>query len=187
MNASESLPADDARPLGRTFTRVGLPLTASALDLVGANRPGREVGALFRLGLICSNLANGGVTPDCPTSLGGPRAQVPYWDPQFSSLFAWSSLGTSSYNAGQLMVRHPMGHGLQVDFSYTYSKLLDLGSDPGGYWLDFGQTGEAESGNTEEMLTLKGQMAMAQGVHKHLKLKEVKPEWLADTAQPLAW
>jgi hypothetical protein len=89
-----------------------------------ANRPGREVGAPFRLGLIDTALANGGVSPHCA---GLPP--VPYWDPQFSSLFAWSSLGTSSYNAGQFLLRHPMSHGLQVDFSYTYSKSIDLGSD----------------------------------------------------------
>ncbi|MBZ5548310.1 MAG: carboxypeptidase-like regulatory domain-containing protein [Acidobacteriia bacterium] len=89
-----------------------------------ANRPGREVGAPFRLGLLATQLANGGVSPVCA---GLPP--VPFWDPQFSSLFAWSSLGTSSYNAGQFMLRHPMAHGLQVDFSYTYSKSLDLGSD----------------------------------------------------------
>lgn len=56
---------------------------------------------------------------------------------------------------------------------------------PGGYWLDFGQIGDAESQNTDEMLTLKGQIAMAQGVQKHLKLKEIKPEWLTQTAQPV--
>jgi Carboxypeptidase regulatory-like domain len=89
-----------------------------------ANRPGREVGIPYRLGLIATALANGGESPVCA---GLPP--VPYWDPQFSSLFAWSSLGTSSYNAGQFMFRHPMSHGLQVDFSYTYSKSLDLGSD----------------------------------------------------------
>jgi Carboxypeptidase regulatory-like domain len=89
-----------------------------------ANRPGREVGAPFRLGLIATQLANGGMSPVCA---GLPP--VPFWDPQFSSLFAWSSLGTSSYNAGQFILRHPMTHGLQVDFSYTYSKSLDLGSD----------------------------------------------------------
>ncbi|PYX52122.1 MAG: hypothetical protein DMG76_30190 [Acidobacteria bacterium] len=27
------------------------------------------------------------------------------------------------------ILRHPMSHGLQVDFSYTYSKSIDLGSD----------------------------------------------------------
>ena len=94
-----------------------------------ANRPGREVGAPFRLGLLCSKLANGGVTPACPVSLGGLNTPVPFWNPQFSSLFAWSSIGTSSYNAGQFILRHPMSHGLQVDFSYTLSKSLDLGSD----------------------------------------------------------
>ena len=56
---------------------------------------------------------------------------------------------------------------------------------PGGYWLDFGQIGEAESRNTDEMLTLKGQMALADGAQEHLKLKEVKPEWLTETDQPL--
>jgi hypothetical protein len=89
-----------------------------------ANRPGREVGAPYRLGLLATQLANGGASPVCA---GQPP--VPFWDPQFSSLFAWSSLGTSSYNAGQFIMRHPMSHGLQVDFSYTYSKSSDLGSD----------------------------------------------------------
>src|SRR4029077_2771350 len=94
-----------------------------------AGRPGREVGAPFRLGLICSGVAHGGVTPACPVSQGGLNSPLPYWDPQFSSLFAWSSIGTSSYNAGQFMVRHAMSQGLQVDFSYTLAKSLDLGSD----------------------------------------------------------
>ena len=89
-----------------------------------ANRPGREVGAPYRLGLLATQLANGGASPVCA---GLPP--VPFWNPQFSSLFAWSSLGTSSYNAGQFILRHPMSHGLQVDLSYTYSKSIDLGSD----------------------------------------------------------
>ena len=86
----------------------GSPTNSIGSSFSWANRPGREVGAPFRLGLICSSLANGGVTPDCSPSLGGLGTPVPYWDPQFSSLFAWSSLGTSSYNAGQLLLRHPM-------------------------------------------------------------------------------
>lgn len=54
---------------------------------------------------------------------------------------------------------------------------------PGGVWLDFGQTGQAESRNTDGMLTLKGQILMAQFAQKRLKLREVKPEWLTETAQ----
>jgi hypothetical protein len=57
---------------------------------------------------------------------------------------------------------------------------------PGGLWLDFGQTGQAESRNTDAMLTLDGQLRMAQFAQKHLKLKEVKAEWLAETTQPFS-
>ncbi len=35
----------------------------------------------------------------------------------------------SYYNAGQLTLRHPSSHGLQMDFSYTYSNSIDMGSD----------------------------------------------------------
>ena len=60
---------------------------------------------------------------------------------QWSSLYAWSSIGTSSYHAGQLMLRHPMTHGFQFDFNYTYSKSMDVGSDAernGLFSADFG-------------------------------------------------
>jgi hypothetical protein len=52
-----------------------------------------------------------------------------FWQGQFSTLYAWSSIGTSSYNAGQLILRHPTSHGLQFDFSYTLSHSIDMGSD----------------------------------------------------------
>lgn len=55
---------------------------------------------------------------------------------------------------------------------------------PAGVWLDFGQTGSAESRNTDDMLTLQGQVRMAHFAQRHLKLKEINPEWLAATAQP---
>jgi hypothetical protein len=55
---------------------------------------------------------------------------------------------------------------------------------PGGMWLDFGQTGQAESRNTDKMLTFEGQLWMARFAQKYLRLKEVKPEWLAETAEP---
>jgi hypothetical protein len=55
--------------------------------------------------------------------------QSHFWQDQFSSLFALSSMGTSYYHAAQLIVRHPMTHGLSMDFSYTYSHSIDMGSD----------------------------------------------------------
>jgi len=51
-----------------------------------------------------------------------------FWQDQFSSLYAWSSIGTSSYNALQLVARHPMSHGLSFDLNYTFSKSIDMGS-----------------------------------------------------------
>ena len=52
-----------------------------------------------------------------------------FWQSQFSSLYAWDSIGMSYYNAGQITVRHPFSHGLQADFSYTFSRSIDMGSD----------------------------------------------------------
>jgi hypothetical protein len=51
-----------------------------------------------------------------------------FWQSQFSSLYAWSSIGTSSYHALQLTLRHPSTHGLTADVNYTFSKSLDMGS-----------------------------------------------------------
>lgn len=52
-----------------------------------------------------------------------------FFNPQFTSLYAWRNAGTSSYNAMQLTLRHGMSHGLQVDFNYTYSRSIDVGSN----------------------------------------------------------
>jgi hypothetical protein len=51
-----------------------------------------------------------------------------FWQSQFSSLYAWATIGTSSYNALQATLRHPTSHGVSVDVSYTLSKSLDMNS-----------------------------------------------------------
>ena len=76
-----------------------------------------ETGALYDIDFGCFY---GGY---CETE--GPK----FWSPQFSSLIALSSMGTSYYNAAQLTLRHPSRHGLTMDFSYTFSKSIDMGSD----------------------------------------------------------
>jgi hypothetical protein len=55
--------------------------------------------------------------------------QPHFWQGQFSSLYALSTIGMSYYNAGQVTLRHPSSHGLQADISYTYSRSIDMGSD----------------------------------------------------------
>ena len=52
-----------------------------------------------------------------------------YFQSQFASLYAWSSIGRSNYNAGQFSLRHRATHGLSWDFNYTYSKSMDIGSN----------------------------------------------------------
>ncbi|MGC2637369.1 MAG: carboxypeptidase-like regulatory domain-containing protein [Acidobacteriaceae bacterium] len=52
-----------------------------------------------------------------------------FYQRQFSSLYAWSSIGTSSYNALEFTVRKQATTGLTLDLSYTLSKAMDMGSD----------------------------------------------------------
>jgi len=55
--------------------------------------------------------------------------QPHFWQGQFSSLYAQSTIGMSYYDAGQVTLRHPSSHGLQMDVSYTFSHSIDMGSD----------------------------------------------------------
>jgi hypothetical protein len=70
----------------------------------------------------------GGCYPSCAT-INGQITPNAFFHRQFSSLYAWRSIGTSSYNALQVMLRHGMARGFQWDFNYTYSKSLDIGSN----------------------------------------------------------
>jgi hypothetical protein len=66
--------------------------------------------------------------PSCAT-IGGQLTQgYDFYSSQFSSLFAWRSVGDSNYNAGQFSLRHKSG-GLEFDLNYTYSKSIDTGSN----------------------------------------------------------
>jgi len=51
---------------------------------------------------------------------------------------------------------------------------------PGGLWMGFGQTSPAESRNTDSMLTPEGELFMARFAQKHLRLREIDPQWLID-------
>jgi hypothetical protein len=69
-----------------------------------------------------------GIFPGSPNYGPGSQGST-FWSSQFSSLYALDSIGTSSYNAFQFTLRHPASHGLTLDFNYTFSKSLDLGSE----------------------------------------------------------
>ena len=93
--------------------------TASIYDQEWRLHRGDEMSALADLDIFCASTREG-----CGASQTGM-----IWNNQYSSLFAISSIGTSSYNAAQTTLRHAMNHGLQMDLSWTYSHSFDLGSD----------------------------------------------------------
>jgi hypothetical protein len=64
-------------------------------------------------------------TPGCTTLSGTPGN---YLNNQATSMFAWSSIGHSNYNALQATVRKQFGGGAQFDLNYTYSKSIDITS-----------------------------------------------------------
>jgi len=73
-------------------------------------------------------LITGGCFPACATINGKPTQGYVFYSPQFSSLYAWRSIGNSAYNAGQFSLRRHSG-GLEFDINYTYSKSIDEGSN----------------------------------------------------------
>jgi hypothetical protein len=59
-----------------------------------------------------------------------PAGQAPkFWQDQFASLYALTTIGMSYYNAAQVTLRHASRHGFQADINYTYSHSIDMGSD----------------------------------------------------------
>ncbi len=107
---------DDMFPLASTGCTNGETNTQCIYETQIAPFRGNETAGLYDLDL--------GYAP------GAPDGQnFRYFDPQYASLYAWSSTGSSSYNGLQVSVHHPATHGLQFDVYYTYSKSLDQGSD----------------------------------------------------------
>lgn len=92
--------------------------TASIYDQEWRFHRGDEMSALADLDIFCAYT---------PEGCGAPQTGM-IWNNQYSSLFATSSIGTSSYNSGQITLRHAATHGLQADLSYSFSHSIDLGS-----------------------------------------------------------
>ena len=51
-----------------------------------------------------------------------------YLNNQATSMFAWSSIGKSNYNALQATLRKQFSSGVQFDLNYTYSRSIDITS-----------------------------------------------------------
>ena len=91
--------------------------------------PGNETGALYSLDYPDQGGSGpGGCFPACST-INGQTGPYHFYQPQFSSLYAWRSIGVSSYNGLEVSLRHHGNSSLQFDINYTFSKSLDMGSD----------------------------------------------------------
>lgn len=93
----------------------GLSATQNIYNTIWRYNLGNETASLYDLDILCY--------PGC----GGKTGR--FWPTQFASLYSWASIGTSNYNGGQVSLRHPMSHGVQLEISYTFSKSMDMGSD----------------------------------------------------------
>lgn len=109
---------------------TGSPTATQAMyDLYACNSR-NETYALYQADVpgVAPVSGTGGCFPSCAT-INGQITPNAFFHPQFSSLYSWRSIGNSSYNGLQLMLRRKMSGGLQWDFNYTFSKSMDIGSN----------------------------------------------------------
>jgi len=99
---------------------VNLTATQAMYDAFACNA-GNETTALFVADLFGF--------PSFATTADGKTQPYVFYNPQWSSLYAWRSIGNSAYNGLQLSLRKRMSNGLNLDFNYTYSKSIDVGSN----------------------------------------------------------
>jgi Carboxypeptidase regulatory-like domain len=52
-----------------------------------------------------------------------------FYNPQYSSLYAWRSIGNASYHGLEVSLQKRYGHGVNFGLNYTFSKSIDLMSD----------------------------------------------------------
>jgi hypothetical protein len=97
----------------------GLTASQGVYQAYQAAAPDWGATALFNLDDSCN--------PSC--SIFGPGALV---NPVFNAYPAITSAGWGRFNAMQWTVRKDFSNGLLLDFNYTYSKSMDLYSDPEG-------------------------------------------------------
>jgi carboxypeptidase family protein len=88
-----------------------------------------ETNAIFIFDAFCFPACLNQQPGQNPSASGQPGGPFQFYNPQYTALYAWSSIGKSSYNAGQFTLRSRPTHGVQFDFNYTFSKSLDVGSD----------------------------------------------------------
>jgi hypothetical protein len=122
-------------PAGATgYTAYGVPAASvvqAVYDLyipaVGGVNPGNEVVGLGNIDLYGGLQDNLGDSLYFKNANGTPQPGN-LLNNQLTSMYAWSSIGSSNYNALQATLQKKFSNGVQFDFNYTYSKSIDFTS-----------------------------------------------------------
>jgi len=126
LNAHMQVPVNTSCVPGGSVTPTDPTATQNMYEIFACNGGIDMTTELIQADWYCD--PTGATFPACAT-VNGVTQPFQFWAPQFSSLYVWSTMGNSSYNALQASLRRKMAGGLQFDFNYTYSKSIDLGSD----------------------------------------------------------
>jgi hypothetical protein len=126
LNAHKQVPVNSNCVPAGSVTPADPTATQNMYEIFGCNGGLNMTTELIQADWYCD--PTGATFPACAT-VNGVTDRFQFWAPQFSSLYVWSTIGNSSYNALQASLRRKMSAGLQFDFNYTYSRSIDLGSD----------------------------------------------------------
>ncbi len=97
----------------------------SALDYAGSDFNASGTGGIAGMQTGGSGCGYANCPANYYPSILGQNA---YFNSQFHSLYAWRSIANANYNSLQVSLRKMMGHGVQFDVNYAYSKSIDLSS-----------------------------------------------------------
>lgn len=112
-----------------SFTTPDLMQAVYFLYTTTDTYPGNEVVGLgnidlyYGLGDTLGNYYDFGNTTASPNPNVGDMLNE-----ELTSMYAWSSVGNSNYNAMQASLRKQFGQSFEFDFNYTYSKSIDITS-----------------------------------------------------------
>ena len=126
LNAHKQVPVNSSCVPTGSVTPADPTATQNMYEIFGCGGGVNMTTELIQADWYCD--PTGATFPACAT-VNGVTQPFQFWAPQFSSLYVWSTIGNSSYNALQASLRRKMSGGLQFDLNYTYSKSIDLGSD----------------------------------------------------------
>jgi hypothetical protein len=130
------------------------------------NNVGNETYALFQLDLPDSQTGAGLNVP------GHSYPSYRFYHDQYSALYSWRTIGTSDYNALQVMLRKRFSYGLQGDFNYTWSKSMD--------WTSQAERIPTSGGNNGAQIINTWNPTQLRGVSDFDATHQINANWIYD-------